>query len=168
MSELMRMRFGPFRFPVNPAELSVVREGRTAESAAPGGGFEYLGEKRAKVRGNGYFTGKGAMGDYLRLEALFGRTETLFLPGTPPMEAVLNGLSLIGVQDRETVRYAFEFTEAARHDRSLSGMTVRAREGESLWDVAERFGVPLDALLRENRRLPCITELSEGEEVTLP
>lgn len=169
MGNLTRMRFGPFRFPVNPAELTVVREGKTAESVtALGARFSYLGEKRVRVRGNGYFTGENAMGTYLRFEALFGRTETLFLPGRAPMEAVLQGISLIGVRDENTVQYAFEFTGVLPDGRPRPGTAVRAKGGESLWDVAERFGVSVDALCERNPRLPCITELREGEEVILP
>ena len=169
MGNLTRMRFGPFLFPVNPAELSVALEGRCAESVTPlGGRFAYLGKQRTVVRGNGYFTGEGAMADYLRLEALFGRTETLFLPGRAPMEVVLNALELIGVQDQDVVRYAFTFTETAPQGNCGSGTVIRAKAGDSLWDIAERYGVSTDALLEKNRRLPCITELSEGEEVALP
>lgn len=169
MANLMRMRFGRFVFPVNPAELSVIHEGRDAETVTPlGGSYAYFGRKRVRVDGSGYFTGEDAMGTYLRLEGMFGMEETLILPGLPPMEAVLNGLTLLGVQDRDVVRYAFEFTECTPHARSSAGTVLTAAGGESLWDIADAAGVPIDRLLAANPRLPCVTELSAGDRVVLP
>ena len=95
MANLMAMRFGAFEFPVNPAELKVAHRALLRESIAPGGAeqVQRVGAYKRRVSGKGYFTGETAMADYLRLEALFGTVQTLFLPGRAPFEAVLSELA---------------------------------------------------------------------------
>lgn len=170
MANLMAMRFGAFEFPVNPAELKVAHRALLRESVAPGGAeqVQRVGAYKRRVSGKGYFTGETAMADYLRLEALFGTVQTLFLPGRAPFEAVLSELSLLGVEAKQVVGYSFQFVETGGAPSGLSGRTYRARGGESLWDYAYFSGAPIDALVKANRHIACIGALQEGEEVHIP
>ena len=74
---------------------------------------EAVGKRKARVAGKGHFTGENAMAVYCELEALFGETDTLYLPGHRPFEAVLSELALIGVPEKNTVPYTFAFVETA-------------------------------------------------------
>ena len=85
---------------------------------------------------------------YRELEALFGETDTLYLPGHRPFEAVLSELALIGVPEKNTVPYTFAFVETAGKSEAVSGRTYRAKAGESLWDYAYFTGVSIDRLAR--------------------
>ena len=170
MTNLMKMRFGDFAFPVNPAELQVelaalLRERVSAEGATD---VQPIGARKKRVRGKGYFTGSGAMANYLRLEALFGETQTLFLPGRRPFEAVLSELTLSGVQEKDVVAYSFTFVETAGADPGASGQTYLAKGGESLWDYAYFSGVSIDRLVEANRHIGCIASLQPGEKVVIP
>lgn len=108
---LMTMQFGSFVFPVNPTELKFERACLLRETVGVDGEerVEAVGKRKARVAGKGHFTGENAMAVYRELEALFGETETLYLPGHRPFEAVLSELALIGVPEKNTVSYTFAF-----------------------------------------------------------
>ena len=102
---LMTMQFGSFVFPVNPTELKLERACLLRETVGVDGEerVEAVGKRKARVAGKGHFTGENAMAVYCELEALFGETDTLYLPGHRPFEAVLSELALIGVPEKNTV-----------------------------------------------------------------
>ena len=106
---LMTMQFGSFVFPVNPTELKLERACLLRETVGVDGEerVEAVGKRRARVAGKGHFTGENAMAVYRELEALFGETDTLYLPGHRPFEAVLSELALIGVPEKNTVPAPF-------------------------------------------------------------
>lgn len=81
---LMTMQFGSFVFPVNPTELKLERACLLRETVGVDGEecVEAVGKRKARVAGKGHFTGENAMAVYRELEALFGETDTLYLPGT--------------------------------------------------------------------------------------
>lgn len=158
---LMTMQFGSFVFPVNPTELKLERACLLRETVGVDGEerVEAVGKRRARVAGKGHFTGENAMAVYRELEALFGETETLYLPGHRPFEAVLSELALIGVPEKNTVPYTFAFVETAGKSEAVSGRTYRAKAGESLWDYAYFTGVSIDRLAENNRHITCIAAL---------
>ena len=154
---LMTMQFGSFVFPVNPTELKLERACLLRETMGVDG------EERVEAVGK-----RNAMAVYRELEALFGETETLYLPGHRPFEAVLSELALIGVPEKNTVPYTFAFVETAGKSEAVSGRTYRAKAGESLWDYAYFTGVSIDRLAENNRHIACIAALKDGEEVHVP
>ena len=83
---LMTMQFGSFVFPVNPTELKLERACLLRETVGVDGEerVEAVGKRKARVVGTGHFTGENAMAVYRELEALFGETDTLYLPGHRP------------------------------------------------------------------------------------
>lgn len=170
MTNLMKMRFGDFEFPVNPAELQVELAALLRESVSAQGGTQVqpVGVRKKRVRGKGFFTGEEAMVDYLRLEGQFGEPHTLFLPGRRPFEAVLSELTLSGVQEKNVVAYSFTFVETAGKAEGVSGRTYTAKGGESLWDYAYFSGVSIDRLAAANCHLACIASLAPGEKVYIP
>ncbi len=167
---LMKMRFGGFEFPVNPSELRVELAGLLRETVTPLGEtqVQQIGSYKRRVSGKGYFSGAEAMALYLQLESRFGESATLFLPGRKPFSAILNQLSLIGVQAENLVGYSFTFVETGDKPAGLSGQTFLAKAGESLWDYAYFAGVKIDALVKANPQLGCITSLQAGEQVHIP
>lgn len=164
---LMTMQFGSFVFPVNPTELKLERACLLRETVGVDGEerVEAVGKRKARVAGKGHFTGENAMAVYRELEALFGETDTLYLPGHRPFEAVLSELALIGVPEKNTVPYTFAFVETAGKSEAVSGRTYRAKAGESLWDYAYFTGVSIDRLAENNRHIACIAALKKDGAV---
>lgn len=168
--EKMKLRFGDFEFPTNPAQLHIELRALLRESVSVCGetAVHAVGQRKKRVRGSGAFTGEDAEAVYRALETLFGEEHTLFLPGREPIKAVLSELMRSEVQEKNAVGYSFVFTETAGGQKGASGRTYLAKAGESLWDYAYFAGVPIDALVKANRHIACITELKAGEAVKIP
>lgn len=170
MEAAVRMRFGGFVFPNDPASVQVTHRGMIRETVAADGTArtECVGVYKRRVTGKGCFTGESAMEQYRALEELFGESGPLFLPGRAPFEAVLSELSLTGVRETDAVSYSFTFIETGDAPTGLSGRTYLAKEGESLWDYAYFSGVSIDALAEANPQIGCIAALKAGEAVHIP
>lgn len=127
---LMTMQFGSFVFPVNPTELKLERACLLRETVGVDGEerVEAVGKRKARVAGKGHFTGENAMAVYCELEALFGETDTLYLPGHRPFEAVLSELALIGVPEKTRCRTRSPlWRRRGKAKRSPAGHTARRR-----------------------------------------
>ena len=92
----------------------------------------------------------------------------LQLPGVEPFWALMDSLELIGAQGKDLVRYAFSFTEWDAQSDFLGSGTYLAQEGESLWDYANRWGIPIETLVGANPHIRDICDLKEGEKVVIP
>lgn len=127
---LMTMQFGSFVFPVNPTELKLERACLLRETVGVDGEerVEAVGKRKARVAGTGHFTGENAIAVYRELEALFGETETLYLPGHRPFEAVFSELALIGVPEKTRCRtHSPLWRRRGKAKRSPAGHTARRR-----------------------------------------
>lgn len=166
----VKMRFGSFVFPNDPTSIQVTHRGMIRESVMADGSAkaERVGAYRRRVTGKGCFTGADAMENYRALEAMFGESCTLFLPGRIPFEATLSELTLSGIRERDTVSYSFTFIETGDVPTGLSGRTYLAKEGENLWDYAYFAGVSIDAMAEANPQIGCIAALQAGEVVHIP
>ena len=90
------------------------------------------------------------------------------LPGVTPFWALMDSLELVGAQGKDLVRYTFSFTEwGAQPEFSGSGR-YRAKAGQSLWDYANQWGIPVEELVAANPQIQDIGQLKEGEEVLVP
>lgn len=165
-----KMCFGDFVFEQIPQSIQVSQKAMLRETVSVFG-TEYtasVGEGRCRVTCKGSFIGPDAAERYTALEALFGETRTLFLPGMAPFPAVLSDLTRTGKVMPAGVEYAVGFTETGEMPAGVSGRTFLARAGESLWDYAYYAGVPVDALVKANPQIECIGTLKSGEEVYIP
>ena len=169
---LMTMRFKGFTWKDNPVSLRVENLRQVQETKIPYGDSqaEELGRQRRKVTGEGYFTGEGCMEDWNGLQAAFAQKGPgiLQLPGVTPFWALMDSLELVGSQGQDLVRYTFSFTEwGAQPEFSGSGR-YRAKAGQSLWDYANQWGIPVEELVARNPQIQDIGQLKEGEEVLVP
>ena len=81
------------------------------------------------------------------------------MPGLTPFWALMDRLELTGAQGKDLVRYSFSFTEWEGQPAFSGSGTYRAQEGESLWDYANRWDLPIEALVESNPHIPNINEL---------
>lgn len=169
---LMGMSFKDFIWEHNPTALNVTAQRAVRESLLPfcGGEVRDLGGKRRRVTGEGYFTGPAAWAQWEALMAVYrrGGPGSLCLPGQTPFFAVMDGLTLLGAAGKNTVRYAFSFTETAEKAAHTGAGRYNAKAGESLWDYSLRFDRDIDSLIAANPQIADIAALKEGEAVTVP
>ena len=169
---MMGMSFKDFVWAVNPTQLTVTAQRSLKETVLPfaGSAAQDLGPKKRKITGEGYFTGPDCWQQWEKLSALAeaGTPGPLQLPGQAPMIAVLDELKIIGAAGKDAVKYAFSFTEITGRAADTGTGTYTAEEGETLWDIAWRFGRSIDALTAANPRIRDIADLEPGQEVRIP
>ncbi len=169
---LMTMGFGGFTWQVNPTALKLELGRNLRETALPfaGSRLEDLGQKKRRVRGEGYFTGADCLERWQALSAAFaqGGAGYLQLPGQAPFLAVMEELKLLGEPGEDVVHYSFVFTEEKGGEGYQGGRVHKAAAGESLWDYAWRYRVPIEELHGANLHIRDIACLEQGEEVRIP
>lgn len=114
------MQFGNYIFRHNPEVISVAGGNRTVTHFRPGAGeiCRNLGERASEVTCSGSFFGgdlPDAMGQLLafRKTAADSPSATLFVPGLPPMRAVLRELAFDCRGDGRLIPYTMRFVEDA-------------------------------------------------------
>lgn len=149
MQALMRMRFGPYTFLQNPAQLQVENRALQQEERLLSGG-------RALE-----------MAQVLRRLLLPGQAHWLFAPGAEPMRAYLTRFDYTCTTARDGVQYSFTFTEDCDPaPRYAPYGSTRVRQGENAFDIAARTGVSIDTIVARNR-LASPFDLTPGEKVVL-
>lgn len=132
--------------------------------------MQETGATPRKVTGSGRFVGSESMEEFSRLSAIFtnGGSGTLCIPGTAPFQAVFVSLLMKGQARPGCVGYEFTFLEdsAAASSDGETQVYVCAG-GESLWDVANRFGTTVDTLHAANPQIEWPNALVAGEKVTI-
>lgn len=173
---LSAMRFKDFTWPHNPRTFHVLWQRRVAVLDAPGGHFhvQELGKTCRILRGEGEFYGENAYADF---EAL-AQTFALDGPGTlvHPLwhsEAVyFTRLELTQEPREDYVAYAFEFTETrgaatagAQKKAAIAGERYTMAAGDTVWSVADRYGLDVETLLQKNPGISNPNLLHAGQEV---
>ena len=149
MQALMRMRFGPYTFLQNPAQLQVENRALQQEERLLSGGVCVT---PAQV---------------LRRLLLPGQAHWLFAPGAEPMRAYLTRFDYTCTTARDGVQYSFTFTEDCDPaPRYAPYGSTRVRQGENAFDIAARTGVSVDTIVARNR-LASPFDLTPGEKVVL-
>lgn len=165
-----KFRFRGYTFPVNPASVrTVCRAGVQAQTLAGG---EYLlraaSAQPMEVTGEGMLTGPGARRAFVQLRLLLDRVPgTLFMGMGEPLFAVLCELERIDLPGRDAIGYRFCFLQAPMEQTNAANVTHIVQPGETLWDIARHYGVPVQVLLARNSALRDPWELQEGEAVYL-
>ncbi len=169
------MRFGSFVWKRNPETLRVEYERNVKRLTLPQAGeaLQDLGCRRRVVTGKGCFLGKAAAEEFGRLAAVFriDGSGVLCVPGIAPFRAIFSSLQMLGEARPNAVDYSFQFLEdeaALQDDGILRPERYVCAEGETLWDVANRFSVTVDALLQCNPLIQFPNRLETGTEVALP
>ena len=136
MQALMRMRFGPYTFLQNPAQLQVENRALQQEERLLSGGVcvPPAGRRATVSTGKGWWYGGRAleMAQVLRRLLLPGQAHWLFAPGAEPMRAYLTRFDYTCTTARNGVQYSFTFTEDCdRAPRYAPYGSTRVRQGEN-------------------------------------
>lgn len=171
MQALMRMRFGPYTFLQNPAQLQVENRALQQEERLLSGGVcvTPAGRRATVITGKGWWYGGRAleMAQVLRRLLLPGQAHWLFAPGAEPMRAYLTRFDYTCTIARDGVQYSFTFTEDCDPaPRYAPYGSTRVRQGENAFDIAARTGVAVDTIVARNR-LTSPFDLTPGEKVVL-
>ncbi len=167
----IKMIYKGFEFPVNAQELETEFSKRTA--ALP------ILKRSARVRevcfnpavisGRGILSGEKAQEQANELVRLFREEDGayLFSPIFPPIKAFFTELKLKTAANREGIEFSFRFVEeyCAKKGGYSFGYTY-AREGENLYDVANRCSVSVEELFSLNGYKDLFS-VNEGDRIWL-
>ena len=167
------LKFNEVELSHNPAALSVRYRKTVKESRLISGrrvGATILREPES-ISGKGELYGENALDDFNKLMSLCGvsRPSPLSLPYLGAFMAVLSELTL-AAEPRENyiaVNFVFRAVAGEDHPEIRSERYVVAHEGESLWDIAYRYGADINSLIALNPNIRKIHELEDGVKVVL-
>ncbi|MBD5161477.1 MAG: LysM peptidoglycan-binding domain-containing protein [Oscillibacter sp.] len=185
------MRYKDYIWPHNPATYSITYERQIAVHKVPFGRhcMQDLGMGCRIMRGQGEFAGEGAYEEFKRLATVFydGGPGLLIHPLWQIANAYFTNLKLEQEPLPDYVRYSFEFRE--RYDGYSEELTVLDRAGgtpaqpagealpetvytvvsdDTLWGIANRYGVALKDLLKANPGIKNPNLIHVGDKVVIP
>jgi spore coat assembly protein SafA len=186
------MRFKDYTWPYNPETYEITWERKLAVHKVPYGRYclQDLGLGCRVMRGEGTFTGPGAYREFSALTRVFCQegAGVLVHPVWEARRAYFVSLELKEQPLPDYVRYAFEFWQdgvsavgltpvsAAGSTGSATSAAAAAaratvytvRKGDTLWGIANRYGVTLAALLAANPSVKNPNLIYPGEAVRIP
>ena len=184
------MTFKTFVWPHNPRVYTITYERKMAVYKVP---LQSLGQTRRVLRGEGEFVGQGAYDTFKQLANLFYEETpgVLVHPIWVATTAWFVGLEVEQEPRSDYVRYSFEFWEV---DPSVSSQMERqvaensggdsqsgtigggtagtgqeqyhtVVQGDTLWAIANTYGVSLESLLAWNSRIKNPNLITIGQKV---
>ena len=184
---LTPMRYKDYIWPHNPATYSITYERQVAVHKVPFGRYymQDLGLGRRVMRGRGEFAGRDAYEEFKRLATVFYGTGPglLIHPQWQIANAYFTALKLEQEPLPDYVRYSFEFQERfdgytsqltaleggkEEKQEALAERTCTVAGGDTLWGIAQRYGVGLEELLQVNPSIKNPNLVRVGEQVMLP
>ena len=189
---LASMRYKGFTWPYNPETYTVEYRRSVVVHKVPFGGYvmQDLGQTYRVMRGEGTFVGKDAYVQFRELAAVF-EEEGAGILVHPVWQTVRARFVSLQVEERplpDYVHYSFEFWEEPVSDSygltqvidpgestPVSADTAAedtavytVKKGDTLWEIARRYGVSLTALIAANPQIKNPNLIYPGNRVQIP
>lgn len=168
---LVPMKFKGVSWRHNPREIKFECEKSVNELKAP---FEKsyiqnMGRKNMIISGTGELYGSDCMQQFNELLALFkeGGCGVLSIPHMPGIFAVFESIKICGEPKPDILEYSFVFREVMEKKSALPPTVHTVKSGETLWDIAYCYDIPIDVLVKLNPNVRRPDEIDEGTEVVL-
>ena len=189
---LTPMRYKGYTWPHNPRVYSIDYERKMATNKVPFGLYylQDLGRTRRVMEGEGEFVGEGAYSQFGELANVFHENGPglLIHPVWQAASAYFVTLRLEQEPLPNYVRYSFSFWEDVDYYSGAAsvqtagsiggtgtgtgtfpaaGASTRYRvvQGDTLWGIAQRFGLPLETLVALNPQIKNPNLIRPGDEV---
>ena len=175
MMTLAPMSYKDYVWPYNPETIKIEHAKNIGAFKVPYSGniLQNFGEKGRTVSGSGHFTGSGCADEFKKLAAVFSLSGSgqLSLPGISPFTAVFSSLTVKGVAKPNYIGYEFTFLEDLSSSDESEAVTnnesYTCKGGESLWDIAAKYGTTAEKLTELNPGIEWPCSLEKGEKVIL-
>ena len=192
--ELRPMQYKGFVWPHNPRTYTITYDRQVAVHKVPFGRYamQDLGMTHRVMRGEGEFVGPEAYDTFRALASVFyeGGPGTLLHPVWQSAQVYFVALALTQEPRKDYVRYTFTFWETySRYRDTLApagasdegsapqteggttapgGRTHTVARGETLWGIAQAWGVTLGELLAKNPQLKNPNVIQPGQVLVMP
>lgn len=184
------MRYKNYVWPHNPRVYSISFKRKVGSREVPFGHYalQDLGPSYRIMRGEGEFVGEGAYDEFKKLATVFYNEGPGILvhPVWQTANAYFVELSLRMEPRPDYVRYTFAFWEGydghstgievttpageeggggTAAGNAAAGKTHTVRQGETLWGIAQNYGLELTELIRLNPQIKNPNLIVVGEKV---
>lgn len=192
--ELRPMQYKGFVWPHNPRTYTITYDRQVAVHKVPFGRYamQDLGMTHRVMRGEGEFVGPEAYDTFRALASVFyeGGPGTLLHPVWQSAQVYFVALALTQEPRKDYVRYTFTFWETySRYRDTLApagasdegstpqteggttapgGRPHTVAQGETLWGIAQAWGVTLGELLAKNPQLKNPNVIQPGQVLVMP
>ena len=192
--ELRPMQYKGFVWPHNPRTYTITYDRQVAVHKVPFGRYamQDLGMTHRVMRGEGEFVGPEAYDTFRALASVFyeGGPGTLLHPVWQSAQVYFVALALTQEPRKDYVRYTFTFWETySRYRDTLApagaadegstpqteggttdpgGRTHTVAQGETLWGIAQAWGITLGELLAKNPQLKNPNVIQPGQVLMMP
>lgn len=171
---LDNMRFGDYIWSHNPENVNVSTVRNIKELALPfvGDAFQDYGRKKRIAKGTGEFFGKNCVMQFEKLFKVYdeGKKNALYIPGVAQFYALFKNLEITCDTIPDLIAYKFEFWEVANaldeNNNEVKKYHI-VKEGESLYSIAEKYGISLINILDLNPSIKNLNSLETGRKVIL-
>lgn len=169
--ELMKMRYKTFEFEVNPKDISVSMSKNISKNSLPYSSqlCNEVGKNSTIISGKGYFVGADALEKVFSLVRVYNKkgSDFLFIPSSTPIKTYFSKLDINYSSGNNRVEYTFEFVEDSQNksDTKDFGYTY-AKNGENLFDVANRTGIAIESIVSLND-IGDVFTVREGDKIWL-
>ena len=168
---LSTMRFKGEQWRHNPREITFESDKFLSEYGSPGG-CSYIQStcrKNMRIKGSGELYGADCLEQFARLYRLFkeGGSGVLSIEGIGSLYAVFESLSVTGKPKPDILEYSFVFREVMEKKRRTLPAEHTAQNGENLWDISYRFGIPVETLLQLNPSVKRPDIIEDGQVIAL-
>lgn len=168
---LAQMRFNGFTWFHNPKQLEIEDDKNVYEKSSPyvGSHTQNFGRRCRIVKGVGELYGEDCLKQYEKLYSLFlcNKSGVLSLPDIPPMNAHFEKLSVVESTLPDVITYKFVFREENNFSDDSVTKFHKVCEGETLWDIAYKYGFSVSELVILNPDIKRPDKLLVGESVRL-
>ncbi len=167
--ELALMRYKGFTLWCNPLSIEVESKMNNVSYTLPYNGEvqEYAGRKCRVISGKGELKGKDCLSQYAKLYALqsAGGKGVLSLPTMEPLEALFTKLTAIADVTPDRISYSFQFVELSSEETEESEKFHKVNASETLFDIAYKYGVSVESLVKLNPQVRRPDELEGIGEI---
>lgn len=129
------------------------------------------GDNSRIITGEGDIHGNNCIYKFVRLFKLKEESGSgiLSLPGIKPFYAFFESLEFSADPTPELISYKFVFREDCSKQKSLlvANKFYNTESGEDLWDVAYKFSIPIEILVKLNPDLKSVNDIEEGRAVRI-
>lgn len=167
----MKLKYKEFEFPANPGSIEISLSSNCSSTPISDGNsnVENVSVNPIIVAGNGEFFGEAAQEHCALLQNLLKSKESgwLFVPSSPPIKAYFTEFKFSKNTKRNSISYAFVFTEDCSDRKSERFFNYTyAEKGENAFEIANRCNVSVNDIMRLND-FESPFELTQGDRVVL-
>lgn len=177
---LQPMRFKDYVWPHNPRVYEISYKKELVAHKVPFGLYtlQSMGRQHRVLRGEGEFSGEGAYSQFKKLATVFYSNEpgVLVHPLWDTTTALFASLELKQEPRENYVKYAFEFWECydgyedglkkvSPAEKSEEETVHTVESGESIWDIAGKYGVSVEDIVAANPDIKNVANLVGGGSI---